>query len=493
MTMRFVFPPRATIFSMVVSLLVTSSILAQSPEVAAVKRAAPGRYGKPAQTVCAACIRAHEEFLASDAMQGRGSGTHDELVAATYVAAELRAYGIAPAGDNGGYIQSAPLIKSKLTAPPTLEIIIKTADGAAPITWTYGKEFRVSHLTRTEFSGPLRKLDAADATNPRMKIDRGAVVLVTGDPKKVRSASSAAASAGAIACLSASDQSGRDLEAKAKNLPRLADRLEGDSSDMGDFDFLELSADAARTLAQAPDGSQIHFRTVSEQEKGLTWNAVGILQGTDPKLQHEAVLLSAHLDHLGIGKPVNGDNIYNGADDDASGTTAVLELARVLGAGPRPLRTVIFALFGSEETGGLGSTYFREHPPLPLKEIAANLEFEMIGRPDPKVKADSLWLTGWERSNLGPTLAAHGANLVGDPHPEQNFFARSDNYVLAKKGVVAQTVSSYGMHADYHRPSDDIEHLDFDHMDAAIGSMLGPVEWLVNSDFTPTWNPGGKP
>ena len=90
-------------------------------------------------------------------------------------------------------------------------------------------------------------------------------------------------------------------------------------------------------------------------------------------------------------------------------------------------------------------------------------------------------------------LAAHGAKLVGDPHPEQNFFARSDNYVLAKTGVVAQTVSSYGLHRDYHQPSDDLAHIDFQHMDAAIGSLLRPVRWLVNSSFTPQWNEGGKP
>ena len=150
-------------------------------------------------------------------------------------------------------------------------------------------------------------------------------------------------------------------------------------------------------------------------------------------------------------------------------------------------------MFGSEEIGGVGSTYFREHPPLPLQDIAANLEFEMIGRPDPLVKADTLWLTGWERSNLGPTLAAHGAHLVRDPRPDQNFFARSDNYVLAKKGVVAQTVSSFGLHNDYHQPSDEVKRLDFKHMDAAIGSLLGPVEWLVNSDFRPEWKKGGRP
>jgi len=154
---------------------------------------------------------------------------------------------------------------------------------------------------------------------------------------------------------------------------------------------------------------------------------------------------------------------------------------------------VIFALFGSEETGGQGSAFFREHPPVPLKQIAVNLEFEMLGRADSAVSSDTVWLTGWERSNLGPRLAARGAKLVGDPHPSENFFARSDNYVLAKKGVVAQTISSYGLHNDYHQPSDDVAHIDFKHMDAAIGSLLLPVRWLVNSSFTPQWNAGGKP
>lgn len=424
-------------------------------------------------------------------MQGRGSGTHDELVAATYIAAELRAYGIAPAGDDGGYIQSAPLYKSKVTGPPTIEIM--PADGAAKIALTYGKDFLTTYLARSDFSGPLQKLEAVQANPASLKITPGAMALVTDDARKSRGTAFAAVNGGAIAGLVISDKSAPDFEAAAKDLPRLPNQLQDETSGMGNFNFLELSADAAKTLAQLPDGSQIHVQIPAEQEKGFTWNAVGILRGSDPKVQHEAVLLSAHLDHLGVGRPVKEDSIYNGADDDASGTTAVLELARVLGAGPRPRRTVIFALFGSEEAGGLGSTYFREHPPVPLHEITSNLEFEMIGRADSKVKADTVWLTGWERSNLGPTLAAHGANLVGDPHPEQNFFARSDNYVLAKKGVVAQTVSSYGLHKDYHQPSDDLAHLDFKHMDAAIGSMLAPVQWLVNSSFTPTWNKGGQP
>jgi Zn-dependent M28 family amino/carboxypeptidase len=123
----------------------------------------------------------------------------------------------------------------------------------------------------------------------------------------------------------------------------------------------------------------------------------------------------------------------------------------------------------------------------------ANLEFEMIGRPDSEVKPDELWLTGFDRSNLGPELARHGARLVADPRPKQNFFQRSDNYALAEKGIVAHTVSSFGLHSDYHRPSDDIAHLDFTHMEQAIHSMLSPVKWLANSSFKPDWVEGKKP
>lgn len=227
--------------------------------------------------------------------------------------------------------------------------------------------------------------------------------------------------------------------------------------------------------------------------EAVTTNVIGILRGSDRASAKETILLSAHLDHLGVGREVNGDNIYNGADDDASGVTAVLGLAEVLAAGPKPKRTVLFVLFGSEEIGGWGARHFLEHPPVPLESIVANLQFEMIGRPDAAVAPRTLWLTGYERSDLGEQLAKHGARLVADPHPEQKFFQRSDNYALARRGVIAHTVSSFGLHADYHRPSDDLAHVDFVHMTDAISSMVEPVTWLVNTKFKPQWKEGGKP
>jgi hypothetical protein len=224
-----------------------------------------------------------------------------------------------------------------------------------------------------------------------------------------------------------------------------------------------------------------------------TWNVVGILRGSDPLASQDAILLTAHIDHLGIGPKVNGDRIYNGADDDASGTTAVIELARIFAAAARPPRTILFVLFGSEEIGGFGNRYFLDHPPVPLERIVADLEFEMIGRRDPALSHDGLWLTGFHRSDLGPELVRHGAELVADPHPAQNFFRRSDNYSLAQRGIIAHTVSSFGLHADYHEPSDEISRIDFPHMTRTIASMVEPIDWLAHTSWKPQWLAHGRP
>jgi len=436
-------------------------------------------------------VRAHEEFLASDALEGRGSGTRDEWIAATYIGAELRQFGVEPAADEGSYVQKVELEQEVLTAPPVLKA------GANPETaFEFGKDFRVFRLSGRSFSGPLQKIDIEKQAPPEIK--KGALVLVTlpADPAAHRAAFRQVLQfirSGAAALLIPEPA---QIATQSAELPKLAPRLKGVPAGQDvELNVLTLTADAANRLSSLPEGSTVNFVTATKAaDPQFTYNAVGIIHGSDPALKSQAILLSAHLDHLGVGKPVNGDNIYNGADDDASGVTAVLELARALAAGPKPRRTVLFALFGSEETGrGYGAVYFREKPPIPLLDIAANLEFEMIGRPDPKVQPGELWLSGWERSNLGPELASHGAKLVADPHPEENFFARSDNYALALKGVVAQTVSSFGLHSDYHRPSDDIAHLDFAHMTAAIQSLVEPIRWLANSDFKPQWRPGKQP
>lgn len=240
-------------------------------------------------------------------------------------------------------------------------------------------------------------------------------------------------------------------------------------------------------LQTAPVPPTDYTRKSGIPESARTTNAVGFLQGTDPKAG--VVLISAHLDHLGL----VGGEIFHGANDNASGTTAVLELARVLAANGPHKRSIMFACYGAEELGLVGSAYFGSHSPVPLATIVANIEFEMIGAPDPQFAQGNLMMTGFDRSNLGPTLKARGALIMPDPYPKQKFFERSDNYSLALEGVVAHTISGWATIPSLHTTKDTIENIDFAFMTKAIQSLVEPITWLVDGDFQPHWVKDGAP
>jgi len=464
----------------------------------------------------AASIRAHMDYLASDALGGRGSGTPQEHQAAEYVASELQRYGVAPAGDAGGYLQHVALEYRALASPPVLSfesrvphICPPLADvgssahpllptegrcGAPTVAWTHGHEIAVSWLGEAAISGPLQKLDPHD---PKAELKPGAVVLLTpADDASAWHQAYDASQRGAALVLVPKSPSLANFFLSAHRLPKLPPRIKALPKQAGiqEMSMVVVRAAAFKTLAALPEGTIVRLEAqLNPVQPGETWNVVGMVPGSDPSLRDEAVLFSAHIDHLGMKTTSHGKVIYHGADDDASGVSAVLELARAIVSGPPPHRTVLFAFFGSEERGGLGSTYFREFPPLPLSHIMAALEFEMLGRPDNALPKHKLWLSGYERSDLGSELAAHGAPVVADPHIGEHFFERSDNYPLARKGVVAHTVSSFGLHRDYHQPGDTLAHIDFPHLDEAIESMIAPAEWLANSDFKPHWLAGEKP
>lgn len=459
-------------------------------------KAAQPPASSPRQSVLERDVRAHLEFLAGDAMQGRGSGTQFERLAGEYVASQLRQFGVEPAGDADAsgqktFMQTVDLTRPAFANAPALSF---NANGGG-VKWTHGQEILVARAAMPRVAGALQKLGAGQSPKA------GAFVLLAtdeaGDARAVMTRARGLWQQGAAAVLVAESPAWRQRwAATGTRLPQLPTTNEAAE---GAGTLIVLGTDAYKTLQQASDGTQLTLEgTPGAEQKSYTWNTVGVLRGSDAKLANDAVLLTAHMDHLGVAgggqcPTVGVDTICNGADDDASGVVAVLELARMLGVGERPKRTVYFVTFGSEERGGFGAQYFLAHPPAPLNQMVANLEFEMIGRPDPKVEAGTLWLTGYERSNLGAELARHGARIVADPHPEQNFFQRSDNYALARRGVVAQTVSSFGLHPEYHQPGDDVAHIDFAHMTRSINSMVEPVRWLVNSDFKPAWAEGKKP
>jgi hypothetical protein len=422
-----------------------------------------------------ASIRGHMEFLASDALNGRGSGTRDEWIAATYIASQFRQWGLEPMGDAGGYVQQIDIERPAVAGPP------RVSAGSQAL--THGLEVLVTSIGGASASGALVR---HDPTRPAP--DGTAELLPDG-------VNANAATGAAIILMPATEQMTGQWAARAGRLPTLPARLVGVAPATPRPTIAYLNAETYAAVGALAAGTRVTVTAdVQDGERSHTWNAVGRLTGADPLLAEEVIVLSAHLDHTGAREvPEGQDGINNGADDDASGTIAVMELAKAFASGERPKRTLVFALFGSEERGGYGAGYFVDRPVVPLDHIVADLQFEMLGRPDELVPPHTLWLTGYERSNLGAELASRGARLVADPHPDQSFFTRSDNIRFARRGVIAHTVSSFGLHTDYHRPSDEIDMVDFAHMTEAIQSMLEPVRWLANSTFRPAWTPDGCP
>jgi aminopeptidase YwaD len=430
-------------------------------------------------------VKAHEDFLASDILQGRGSATRDEGIAATYVASEFESYGLKPAPGINGFIQTIEVEKPELDGHATL-----SADGlTAPL--EEGRDFYILWTPGETVSGPLKRIASTHLESASVEPGSATLVIAAGAAALTVGQVFSLSQRGAKVLLVADNPAlKRNFQQSLGGTTFVAVRPKGSVAEKTSAIVLTGGADSQ--IAKLTDNTQITL-TLKAQPTAprFTYNAVGYLPGINSKAG--TLLITAHLDHLGVGKPVNGDPIYNGADDDASGTTAVLELAHALAAKPRLQRSILFVCFGSEEQGDVGSSYFRDHSPVPLKDVAANIEFEMIGAQDPKMPKGSLMFTGWERTNLGPALKRHGALLGPDPYPDQHFFQRSDNYALALKGVVAQTVGGWAMPPYYHQPNDDLQHLDITFMTNAIQSMVEPIRWLANTSFKPAWKPGGQP
>jgi hypothetical protein len=239
--------------------------------------------------------------------------------------------------------------------------------------------------------------------------------------------------------------------------------------------------------------SMAELEELPPEERVVARNVIGIVPGVDPLVRDEALIVGAHYDHVGIGPALDGDSIYNGADDDASGVVAVLEVARAFATGPPPARTVVFFLATGEETDFLGTRWYLANPVVPIDMTVAGLFIEMIGRPDALAGGHGRgWLTGFDRSTMGEMLAREGIPLVPDPRPEQNFFERSDNTPFAQLGVPAHVISSYNLHGDYHTPADEADAADSEHMTEVIRATVRAARALADGP-APSWRPGGQP
>lgn len=425
--------------------------------------------------VCASCVTSTMKHLTGAELAGRACGTDDDLATARYLARRLQAYGVRGAAPGGGYLQPVSFRVPTYAQPPALQV--------AGLRFVQGEDILVL-APMPDAVAPLIILtkDAAPA--------EGAGRIVVFDGPYDSKAAVALTQAGALAVIAVPPD--RFLKA----WDQLAVRPPGPVEVLGveaptprptGPPVVFARPDTMAALMAHPGATARISATLGSPVMRTTYNVLAEIPGRRGPARREVVLLSAHHDHLGV---VAGQ-LYPGANDDASGTAAVLEFARLLKS-TRHKRTVQFALFGCEEQGGFGSRYYLAHSPAPLGEIVANLQFEMIGVPDPKDRK-ALMLTGWERSNLGPALRARGASLGPDPYPEENFFMRSDNYQLARKGVVAQTISAWPLPPTYHQPTDTLENVDLPFMIEVIQSLADPIRWLLDSDFRPEWNPGMKP
>jgi hypothetical protein len=415
-------------------------------------------------------IKSDLDFLAGDALRGRGSATPDEAAAAAYVASRFEKLGLVRAPGMTSYLQTATIIQPELGAGAVLSV------GGKPVTG-------LTLLAAPP--GEVRGKLAVAASDDPAALPAGDIVAIQSKTASLIAMLRAASERGVRLLLVRETEETAGIREQIGE-PRMRAYLEGNAP--AGISIAAVPGDSFdRLLGQAGQEAKLSLPGMKMTRKTTT-NAVGFLPGTDPKAG--VLLLTAHLDHLGQ-RP--DGIIMHGANDDASGVAAVLELARALKGAPPSRRGILFVCYGAEEIGGFGSAYFAAHPPVPLSSIAANIEFEMIGARDPNMSNGTLMMTGFERSDLGEALAAHGALVAADPYPDQNFFQRSDNYQLALEGVVAHTISAWPLTPVYHEPTDTVANLDLPFMAQAIQSLVEPVRWLAASDFQPQWESGGRP
>lgn len=217
-------------------------------------------------------------------------------------------------------------------------------------------------------------------------------------------------------------------------------------------------------------------------------NVIAILPGSDPELSKEFVLYSAHLDHIGVAA-TGEDRIFNGADDNATGVTSVLTLADAFAALPqRPKRSLVFLLFWGEERGLLGSRAFVRTPSIPLDKIIANINIEMVGRPEDGAYGKA-WVTGWDKSDLGAlmhgTSQAVGVDIFEHPRFSAMLYGSSDNLSFVEAGVIAHSFSAGSLHQDYHQVGDQWEKLNLPHMTKVIQGLFAGSWRLVQGEVTP--------
>jgi Iap family predicted aminopeptidase len=413
-----------------------------------------------AATITPGDIYARISFLASDALKGRDTPSQGLEAAAAYIASEYRRLGLEPQGENGTYFQRYPYTIRTIQAQ-SARVDITTRDQTT--TLKFADDFFAFAGTPDQTSGELiqiaDKIEAGIPLNGRIPVVRIRGALDRAWRTAVINARNAAKANGASAMIVVLDSTitAADIRTRAGMFATTTGVTPVPTT-------VFVRADRARDVLGAGARAQITVPVTEVAHHPP--NVIAVLRGSDPELRNTYVVLSAHMDHIGVSQPnAQGDSINNGADDDASGTAAVVEMAEAFASLPqRPARSIIFLNVSGEEKGLLGSQYFSEHPTVPLTSIVADINIDMIGRN----AADTVVAIGQDYSSLGP-LTQEVARAHPELHltasrdiwPNERFFFRSDHYNFARKDIPAIFFFS-GVHEDYHRPSDEVEKIDSD-------------------------------
>lgn len=476
----------------------------------------------------------HMAFLASDELQGRDTGDHSLMVAARYIATELAKMALKPVGDNSTFLQHYTLNKQKISSESVLTIRNNTGESSD---FAFGEQF-VSMPTRSMgnqmidgevvFAGygiyaPDNNFDSYDGIGAKDNI----VVIMGGEPKGANGNSifdstkatsqfgqfqtkiQAAMAAGAkvLIFVPPPGPEGEQMAAQLKQMsgflsrPRfsLPDTSTGGPGGMGGnmlmlFAQTEVAesivAGSGKTLSELKNEIDLHkkpaplklenvhatINLVAEESDITVSNVLALLEGSDPTLKEEVIVYSAHFDHVGVD---DKGNIFNGADDDGSGTTALLEIAQAFAEKTEsPKRSVLFLWVSGEEKGLLGSRYYTENPVIPIEKTLANVNMDMVGRvkaQDDTVKANEklslakdVFVVGGHQSSELKKINEESAREIGLNidysyndlnHPERIYY-RSDHYNFARKGIPVLFYTT-GLHVDYHKPTDTMEKINF--------------------------------
>jgi hypothetical protein len=498
-------------------------------------------------------LAAHLAFLADDARQGRMTGTKGYDDSAAYVARQFGALGLTPGGDEGWY-QNVPMLGRRLDIE-SAAVTLHTDGGDAELAWkedfvmggddlrdetsvtaevvfagfgVHAPELNYSDYEGIDVRGKIvavfggapasfphneRAFYSSNRTKAEEMVKRGAIGRIglrsRVDQKRVPW-ERLTLNAGILQGMSWINLSGqvadyhREIEGDATfSVPTATELFAGAPIS---FEQALDAADAGKPLSTAL-GIEVTLSQKTNHEQVASPNVIGIIPGSDPVLKNEYVVFSAHLDHIGIGAPVNGDNIYNGFYDNAMGTSLLIEAARAFAAMPQhPRRSVLFIALTGEERGLIGSDYFAHYPTVPSDSLVANVNLDMPLLLYPI--ADVIGF-GAEHSTLQqliePAVAAEDLALTPDPVPEEVLFIRSDQYSFVRQGVPSVFLvpgftskdpaidggAAFQEHlaTHYHRPSDDSSRpvhwesaLRFARANVRIGSAI------ADADSPPAWN-----